>query len=90
MCNYFLWGHFKLRVYKHKPLCVYKHNGLCLYTRQVCVYKHTLEELKEAIHKEVTRIDRAMIEKVYANFKEHLQKCFTDNRHHMTDVVFHT
>ena len=46
------------------------------------VYEHkpcTLEELKEAIHKEVAQLDKVMIEKVYANFEEHLQKCITDN-----------
>ena len=49
----------------------------------------TEEELKEAIREEVAQIDRAMIEKVYANFEERFQKCITDNGHHMTDVVFH-
>ena len=57
------------------------------------VYEHkprTLEELKEAICEEVAQIDKAMIEKVYANFQERLQKCITDNGHHMKDVIFHT
>ena len=60
---------------------------------KACVYKHkpcTLEELKETICEEVTQIDKVMIEKVYANFEECLQKCITNNGHHMTDVVFHT
>ena len=57
----------------------------------VCEHKlRTLEELKEAIREKVAQIDRGMIEKVYANFQERLQKCITDNGCHMSDVVFHT
>ena len=59
---------------------------------KACVYEHkprTLEELKEDIE-EVAQIDRAVIEKVYANFEERLQKYIIDNGYHMTDVVFHT
>lgn len=70
MCDFFLWGHLKARVYEHKP--------------------RTLEELKNAIRVEVAQIDRAMLERVYANFEERLQKCINDNGHHMGDVVFHT
>ena len=64
-------------LWDHLKACVYEHKP------------HTLEELKEAIREEVAQIDRAMIEKVCANFQERLQKCIADNGHHMTDVVFH-
>ena len=57
------------------------------------VYEHkprTLDDLKEAIRVEVTQIDRAMLERVEANFQERLQKCINENGHHMKDIVFQT
>ena len=65
-------------LWDHLKACVYEHKP------------HTLKEPKETICKEIAQINRAMIEKVYANFGEHFQKCITDNGHLMTDVVFHT
>ena len=50
----------------------------------------TLDELKEAIRVEVAQVERAMLERAYANFQERLQHCITDFGHHMTDVIFHT
>ena len=70
ICDYFLWGYLKARVYEHKP--------------------RTLDDLKEAIRVEVTQIDRAMLERVEANFQERLQKCINENGHHMKDIVFQT
>lgn len=68
MCDYFLWGYLKARVYQHKA--------------------RTLEELKEAIRVEVVQIDRAMLERVEANFRERLEMCIAENGRHLTDVVF--
>ena len=51
---------------------------------------HTLDDLKEDIRVEVAQIDRAMLEIVEANFQELLQKCISEDGHHMRDVVFHT
>ena len=48
----------------------------------------TLDGLKEAIRMEVAQIDRAMLERVEANFQERLQKCINKNGHHMKDIVF--
>lgn len=48
---------------------------------EVRIYAHkpcTFEKLKEAIREEVAQIDRTMLEKVHANFRERLQKCITD------------
>jgi len=70
ICDYFLWGYLKARVYEHKP--------------------RTLDDLKEAIRVEVAQIDRAMLERVEANFQERLQKCINENGHHMKDIVFQT
>ena len=61
ICDYFLWGYLKARVYEHKP--------------------RTLENLKEAIRVEVAQIDRAMLERVEANFQERLQKCIKRTPH---------
>lgn len=56
------------------------------YERKPC----TLEELKEAISVEVAKIDRAMLQRMYANFIERLQKCIIDKGYRIQDVVFHT
>ena len=50
----------------------------------------TLEDLKEGIPVEVAQIDRAILERVEANFQERLQKCINENGHHMKDIVFQT
>ena len=55
------------------------------------MYEHkprTLEDLKEAIRVEIAQIDRAMLERVEANFQERLQKCIDENGYHMKDIVF--
>ena len=60
---------------------------------KACVYVHrprTLDELQNAVRVEVAQIDRAMLERVEANFHQRLQKCIDENGHHMRDVVFHT
>ena len=48
----------------------------------------TLEDLKEAMCVEVALIDRAILERVEANFQERLQKCINENGHHMKDFYF--
>lgn len=70
ICDFFLWGYLKARVYENKP--------------------RTLDELKDAIRVEVAQVERAMLERVYANFQERLQHCTNDFGHHMPDVIFHT
>lgn len=69
MCDYFLWGHLRARVYEHKL--------------------RTLEELREAIRVEVAAIDRPMLERVEANFRDRHQHCINENGHHLQDIVFH-
>lgn len=70
VCDFFLWGYLKLRVYEAKP--------------------RTLNELKEAIRQEITRINRDLLERVEANFRKRLQQCVNENGHHMLDVIFHS
>ena len=41
---------------------------------------HILEDLTEAICTKVVQIDRAILERVKANFQERLQKCIDQNR----------
>ena len=47
-----------------------------------------LENLKEAIRMEGAQIDRALLERMEANFQEYLQKCINENGHHKKDIVF--
>ena len=57
------------------------------------VYDHKpriLEDLKDSIRTEVTRIDKETMEKVEANFKERRQKCVNENGSHLRNVVLHT
>jgi hypothetical protein len=70
MCDYFLWGYLKSRVYERKP--------------------RTLDELKNSIRQQIVQIDRDLLERVYANLRTRLQKCITENGHHLQDVIFHT
>jgi hypothetical protein len=48
----------------------------------------TLEELKGAIPVKVDQFDRAMLERVEANFRERLVKCIIENDRHLADVDF--
>lgn len=48
----------------------------------------TLDELKEAIRREVSLINRDILERVEANFLERLQQCVNENGHHMPDIIF--
>ena len=48
----------------------------------------TLDELKEAIRQQITKINRDLLERVEANFLERLQQCVNENGHHMPDLIF--
>ena len=44
----------------------------------------TLEELKGAIHKQIGTINKELLERVEANFRERLQMCILQNGHHLS------
>ena len=49
-----------------------------------------LQELKEAITKEVRPIDTDLLERVMRNFEECLQQCIAENGRHLPDIIFGT
>ena len=56
-----------------------------------CLYEHkqcTQKDLKEGICVEVAQIDRAMLVRMEANFKERPPKCINENKHHMKNIGF--
>lgn len=56
-----------------------------------CVYEtehHTLDELKEAIRQQITKINGDLLESVENDFHKRLKHCIKENGHHMRDVIF--
>ena len=57
----------------------------------VCVNKpQILDELKRAIREKITKISRAMVKKLGANFHDSLQNGVNEKEHHKINVAFHT
>ena len=50
----------------------------------------SIEQLKDAIHHEITAIPHEMTRRVIDNFREHLRQCVDNNRSHLTDLIFKT
>lgn len=50
----------------------------------------TLIKLKKAIRQEISRINRDLMERVEANFRERLQQCINENGQRMPSVIFHS
>jgi uncharacterized protein with NRDE domain len=48
----------------------------------------TIEQLKEAIRREVAAIPPAMTRKAMDNFRERLQQCVINNGRQLSDVIF--
>ena len=49
----------------------------------------TIDELKEAIRREILTIPISMLEDVMENFQNRLQECSNEEGSHLTDIVFH-
>ena len=49
-----------------------------------------LQELKEAITKEISPIDTDLLERVMRNFEKRLQQCIAENGRHLPDIIFGT
>ena len=49
-----------------------------------------LQELEEAITKEVRPIDIDLLERVMRNFEKRLQQCIAENGRHLPDIIFRT
>ena len=49
----------------------------------------TIDELKEAIRREILTIPISMLEDVMENFQNRLQECINEEGRHLTDIVFH-
>ena len=49
-----------------------------------------LQELKEAITKELRPIDTDLLERVMRNFEERLKQCIAENGRHLPDINFRT
>ena len=49
----------------------------------------TIDELKEAIRREILTIPISMLEDVMENFQNRLQECINEEWSHLTDIVFH-
>lgn len=50
----------------------------------------TLAELRQAIEQNIAQIDRQLLERVEANFRERLHICQRENGHHLNDIIFRT
>ena len=48
----------------------------------------TIDDLKDAIRKEVALIPPSMLHKVRENFEKRLESCMANNGAHMPDVIF--
>lgn len=70
MCDFFLWGYLKSRVYAAKP--------------------RTLEELKDAIRREIQLIDQQTLERAWENFKGRVEECIDEEGKHLSDIIFQT
>jgi hypothetical protein len=68
VCDFFLWGYLKARVYMNKP--------------------RTIQELKAAIHNEITSIPGDVLERAMRNVKDRLQECVAREGGHLMDVIF--
>ena len=49
----------------------------------------TIDELKEAIRREILTIPISMLQDVMENFQNRLQECINEEGNHLTDIVFH-
>ena len=49
----------------------------------------TIDELKEAIRREILTIPISMLEDVMENFQNRLKECINKEGSHLTDIVFH-